>query len=31
MAEMNYEVDISGKSANEVARDYLIKEGLIEK
>ena len=27
---MNYKVDVEGKSANEVAREYLIKEKLIE-
>lgn len=31
MAEMNYEVDVKGRPAKDVARDYLIKEGLIEK
>ena len=30
MTEMNYKVDVEGKSANEVAREYLIKEKLIE-
>lgn len=30
MTQMNYEVDVEGKSAKEVARAYLIKEGLIE-
>ena len=30
MTEMNYKVDVEGKSANEVAREYLIKEELIE-
>lgn len=28
---MNYEVDVNGKSAREVAREYLIKEKLIKK
>jgi len=28
---MNYQVDVEGKPASEVARDYLIKENLIEK
>lgn len=31
MAKMNYEVDVNGKSAREVAREYLIKEKLIKK
>lgn len=31
MAEMNYEVDVKGRPAREVARDFLIKEGLIAK
>lgn len=31
MTEMNYQVDVEGKPASEVARDYLIKENLIEK
>lgn len=31
MAEMNYEVDVKGRPAKDVARDYLIKERLIEK
>ena len=30
MTEMNYAVDVEGKSANEVAREYLIKEKLID-
>ena len=30
MTEMNYMVDVEGKTANEVARDFLIKENLIE-
>lgn len=30
MTEMNYAVDVEGKSANEVARGYLIKEKLID-
>lgn len=29
MTKMNYAVDVEGKSANEVAREYLIKEKLI--
>ena len=31
MAEMNYEVDVKGRPARDVARDFLIKEGLIAK
>ena len=30
MTEMNYMVDVEGKTANEVAREFLIKENLIE-
>lgn len=30
MTKMNYAVDVEGKSANEVAREYLIKEKLID-
>ncbi len=30
MTEMNYAVDVEGRSANEVAREYLIKEKLID-
>ncbi|WP_085993240.1 osmoprotectant update ABC transporter permease/substrate-binding subunit OpuFB [Oceanobacillus senegalensis] len=30
MREMNYMVDVEGRSAEEVAREYLKKEGLIE-
>lgn len=30
MTEMNYMVDVEGKSASEVAREFLIKENLIE-
>lgn len=30
MTKMNYMVDVEGKSANEVAREFLIKEKLIE-
>lgn len=29
MAEMNYKVDVEGKTALEVAKEYLIKENLI--
>ena len=31
MTEMNYKVDIEGKSAYDVAKEYLQKEGLIKK
>lgn len=31
MAQMNYAVDVEGQSPAQVARDYLIKEGLIRK
>lgn len=31
MTQMNYAVDVEGKAANQVAREFLIKEGLIEK
>lgn len=30
MTKMNYAVDVDGRSANEVAREYLIKEKLID-
>lgn len=30
MTQMNYEVDVEGRSANEVAKEYLIKENLID-
>ena len=30
MTEMNYMVDVEGKLASEVAREFLIKENLIE-
>ncbi|MDC4404630.1 glycine/betaine ABC transporter permease, partial [Acinetobacter baumannii] len=30
MIEMNYKVDVEGKSAREVAKEYLIKENLIK-
>lgn len=30
MSQMNYAVDSEGKSANQVAREYLIKEGLVK-
>ena len=31
MTEMNYKVDIEGKPAHDVAKEYLQKEGLIKK
>ena len=31
MSQMNYQVGVEGKSANQVARDFLTKEGMIEK
>ena len=31
MTEMNYKVDVDGKSAYDVAKEYLQKEGLIRK
>ncbi len=31
MREMNYQVNGNGKSAFEVAKQYLEKEGLLEK
>ena len=31
MTEMNYKVDVDGKSAYDVAKEYLQKEGLIKK
>ena len=30
MAEMNYEVDVEGRPARDVAREFLINEGLID-
>ena len=30
MREMNYQVAVEGKSATEVAQNYLEEEGLIE-
>ena len=30
MIDLNYEVDVLGKSPEEVAKDFLIREGLIE-
>ncbi|MBM7643645.1 ABC transporter permease/substrate-binding protein [Streptococcus loxodontisalivarius] len=31
MSQMNYAVDVEGKSASDVAHDYLVKEGLLDK
>ena len=31
MTEMNYKVDVEGKSSYDVAKEYLQKEGLIKK
>ena len=31
MSQMNYQVGLEGKSANQVARDFLVKEGVIKK
>ena len=30
MSQMNYQVGVEGKSANQVARDFLAKEGVIK-
>lgn len=30
MSNMNYEVNVEGKSAQEVAKEYLLKEGLLK-
>lgn len=30
MSQMNYQVGVEGKSANQVARDFLVKEGVIK-
>ena len=30
MSQMNYQVGVEGKSANQVARDFLIQEGIIK-
>ena len=30
MSQMNYQVGVEGKSANQVARDFLVKEGLMK-
>ncbi|AKG04489.1 glycine/betaine ABC transporter permease [Salimicrobium jeotgali] len=31
MREMNYEVDVKDRAPSEVARDYLVEEGLLDK
>ena len=31
MSQMNYQVGVEGKSANQVARDFLTQEGIIKK
>ena len=30
MSQMNYQVGVEGKPAAQVARDFLVKEGLIK-
>ncbi len=30
MSQMNYQVSVEGKSAEEVARDFLLKEGILK-
>jgi glycine betaine/L-proline ABC superfamily ATP binding cassette transporter, permease protein len=30
MSQMNYQVGVEGKSAAQVARDFLVKEGFIK-
>ena len=30
MSQMNYQVGVEGKSANQVARDFLTQEGIIK-
>ena len=30
MSQLNYQVGVEGKSAEEVAREFLIHEGLLE-
>ena len=30
MSQMNYQVGVDGKPAAQVARDFLVKEGLIK-
>ena len=31
MSQLNYQVGVEGKSANQVARDFLIQEEMIKK
>ena len=31
MSQMNYQVGVEGKSAETVARDFLVQEGLLKK
>ena len=31
MSQLNYQVGVEGKSANQVAREFLIQEGIIKK
>lgn len=31
MSQMNYQVGVEGKSAEEVARDFLLQEGILQK
>ncbi len=31
MSQLNYQVGVEGKPANQVARDFLVKEGFIKK
>ena len=31
MSQLNYQVGVEGKSANQVARDFLIQEEIIKK
>ena len=31
MSQLNYQVGVEGKSANQVAREYLVQEGIIKK
>ena len=31
MSQMNYQVGVEGKSAEEVAREFLVQEGILQK
>jgi len=31
MSQMNYQVGVEGKPATQVARDFLVKQGLLKK